>query len=268
MAIRNFCLAVFFLTSLPAMGANQLFVFEQGVNGYSGFDDTTIFSELTNSGGGTDGTFSGTNNQLDERRALIRADLSNIPAGSTILSVQLQMTVEMSGANFGNINYALHPVTSDWGEGTVVGLSAGGFGGPANTGDATWVSNFHNVSTWLAAGGDFSVTASATAPAGLADTSVTWNSAGMATDVQQWLDTPATNHGWMLISALEGTKQRIKKFKSSEATSGKPVLIILVQLPPGPPAAPASTTVPLFISVLITSTIGMLRLVKTNESLG
>jgi hypothetical protein len=256
------CLVVFSLISFPATAANQLFVFEQGVGGYSGFEDTSIFSDLVNSGGGTDGVFSGTNNQLDERRALIRADLTSIPTGSTVLSVSLQMTVELSGASFGDIDYTLHPLSTDWGEGTVVGLSAGGFGGPADIGDATWSSNFHTTSLWTSAGGDFSVSASATAAAGLADTNVIWNSAGLVNDVQLWLDSPASNHGWMLISALEGSKQRIKKFKSSEAASNRPVLTILVQLPPGPPAAPASYPLFQILSFLMVPALGVMGIGK------
>lgn len=230
---------IVFAVALPTLAAAQaqVFTFEQGVSGFTGFDDTTIFSEFDNSGGGTDGIFSGTINQLTfggdtrHRRALIRIDLSSIPSGWTVNSVSLQMTVELSGGNFGDIDYSLHRVLKTWGEGVVVGPSAGGFGGPAQSGDATWQANRYLVSAWDNAGGDFEPIASATAAAGTAGSNVTWSDPGMVADVQRWVDIPLQNKGWIVISALEGTQQRVKKFHSSEAAQFRPVLTVVATPP-------------------------------------
>lgn len=208
------------------------------MDGYAGFEDTTIFSESDNSGGGTTAIFSGTINNLtfegdtQHRRALIGADLSVIPPGWIIEDVSLRMTVEMSGGNFGDIDYALHRLTKSWGEGDVVGASQGGFGGPANDGDATWTSNQHNVATWTDPGADY-VTASATAAAGTAGSDVTWTGVDLIADVQTWVNSPARNRGWIVIGALEGTRQRVKRFYSSEASQFRPVLTVTAK--PGPP---------------------------------
>ncbi|NUM55414.1 MAG: DNRLRE domain-containing protein [Candidatus Hydrogenedentes bacterium] len=222
------------------------YVFQQGLNGYSGFDDTSIFSESTNSGGGTDGVFSGTNNQIQDRRALIRADPAQIPPGAIVMDVQLRMVVESSGGNFGDVVFNLHRLTNDWGEGTAVGTFEGGLGAPPTDGDATWESNHHNVSLWGAEGGDFATTPSATQAAGQAGDVVVWSDAGMIADVQGWVDGSLPNNGWVIVSAIEGTRQRVKKFHSSEAAANRPMLTITVDL-----AAAVPSLDPSGISILL-----------------
>ena len=65
-------------------------------------------------------------------------------------------------------------------------------------------------------GGDFDATASATANFTTNNSFPVWASSGqMATDVQGWLDTPATNFGWVVIGT-EGTQQSAKRFDSRE----------------------------------------------------
>lgn len=225
----------------PAQAQSTIFTFEQGPSGYTGYDDTTIFSESENSGGGTAGIFSGTIQNLDfggnkqHRRALLRADLTSIPANWIVEDVSLTLTVQASGGNFGDIDHSLHRVTDSWGEGTVVGPSGGGFGAVAQTGDATWLSSQHNTTLWTDPGGDFIAAPSATAAAGTADTIVTWTSAGMINDVQQWVNAPLSNDGWLILSALEGTRQRIKKFYSSESGTSRPQLQITARPPPAAP---------------------------------
>ncbi|MBI2421970.1 MAG: DNRLRE domain-containing protein [Candidatus Hydrogenedentes bacterium] len=231
---RACMLVILMLTvpSAPAVALGESLVLVQGTDGYTGFEDTSLFSENVNSGGGTDGIFSGTNGQFHNRRALIRADLSGIAPGSTILSVSLTLTVMMSGNNNGDLDYTLHRVTGDWGEGSVVGLSEGGFGAPADPGDATWQSAFHGTTLWNTAGGDYSPVISGTATAGTAGSVVTWSGTGLRNDVQEWVDNPGGNFGWIIRSTQEGEFKLVKKFHSSEAFSDRPVLTI-EYLPPG-----------------------------------
>jgi hypothetical protein len=235
-AILPAFLAVVLAGASGAWAQIETFTFVQGENGYQGFDDTTLFSESDNSGGGNDGIFSGTinrpSNNLPHRRALLRLDLLSIPEGGIVQSVSLQMRVSSSGGGFGDIDYTLHQVSNRWGEGTVVGALQGGFGGPAQSGDATWNQNEFGISSWANPGGDFVPSASATAAAGLAGTMVTWSDAGMIGDVQAWINTPETNFGWIVISTIEGEQQRVKKFHSSEATAFRPVVTILVDTMP------------------------------------
>jgi len=92
-----------------------------------------------------------------------------------------------------------------WGEGTTgAGGSIGGTGqgSTANPGDATWNARMFPGTLWTTPGGDHDAIASAT----LSVTSVinnpyTWLSTpGLVSDVQGWLDTPATNFGWEVIN--------------------------------------------------------------------
>jgi hypothetical protein len=242
-----------FAAGREAAAQSQVFVFEEGVAGFNGFQDTTIFSESDNSGGGTDGIFSGTIQNLtfggdkQNRRALIRVDLNTIPSNWVVQDVTLQLTVERSGGNFGDIDYTLHRATRTWGEGAVVGLSTGGYGAPANTNDATWTSNLYNVSAWTAPGGDFDPTPSATAAAGVAGSVATWSSPAMVADVQAWVNHTADNHGWIVVSSIEGVQQRVKKFYSSEAAAFRPVLTVTA----APPAVPNRGFVRIGLIVLL-----------------
>ena len=227
------------LWAAPAWPGTQTFTFEEDLNGYQGFSDTSIFDENTDyAGGGTDGIFSGTTNRNDVRRALIRADLSSIPAGSQITSVTLELTV-VQAPNATAVDYGLYRLTTDWGEGSVIGgpLSGGGGGNPAESGDATWSSNFFGTSQWTTAGGDFVQTASGTATAGTIDTTTTWSGQGLIDDVQAWVDDPQSNFGWIVIASNEGqTTKAIRKWGSREASSSRPRLTIVADVPSTTPA--------------------------------
>ncbi len=146
------------------------------------------------------------------------------------MNVELRMVVESSGGNFGDVNFTLHRLTNDWGEGTTVGALEGGFGGSPAMGDATWSSNFHNVSTWASNGGDYIATPSAVQSAGQAGDLVVWSDPYMVADVQGWVDGTLPNNGWIVLSAIEGTKQRAKKFYSSEASVNRPMIVVTADL--------------------------------------
>ncbi len=224
--------------------AEQTFIFQDGLDGFEGVEDTSIFSEsnggVWNAGGATNGIFSGTIRQLDffgnfqNRRALLRVDLSAIPAGATVRQAGLRLVIQASGIGTAVQDYALHALEKPWGEGVVDAGSDGGRGGAPGEGDATWMANRHNVSQWAGPGGDFAAEASATASAAGPDSEVRWSSPGMAADVQGWIDDPAANHGWIIIGALEGVEtRRVKKFYSSEAAdlAVRPMLTVVI----GPP---------------------------------
>jgi hypothetical protein len=88
---------------------------------------------------------------------------------------------------------------------------------------------FHEQSQWTTPGGDFAAEASATASVGGAETVGEWTGARLASDVQQWIDNPATNFGWAILSAIEGTTQRAKRFHSSEADANGPRLTVVIE---------------------------------------
>jgi hypothetical protein len=197
--------------------------------------DSAIFqSHPSNAGGGSPGIHAGTNNNGSIRRGLIAFDVGGaVPAGSTINSVQL--TMYLGNAPSGNpTTIGLHKLDKDWGEGTAgssaTSLSGTGNGFPASAGDATWSHAMLGSIAWAnpGAGGDFNSTASSGAiVAALVNTPFTWNSTpALVADVQNWLDTPAANFGWVLANANESalTTQRIFYSRSAVSDSnGNPL---------------------------------------------
>ncbi len=164
------------------------------------------------------------------RRGLVAFDIAdNIPPGALITNVTLTME-DVMGLN-GNQTVTLSQMLRDWGEGT--SFFSGGQGAPATCGDATWYYTFYNARnpsaspTWTAPGGqagvDYGATASASTLvyAGTPGLNVSWSStassnSGMLTDVQQWLDTPATNFGWIMLGN-ESAGKTAQRFGGKDA---------------------------------------------------
>lgn len=168
------------------------------------------------------------------RRGVLAFDLAgNIPAGSNVTAVTL--TLNMSRTSNAAQAVSLNRVLADWGEGTSDAGGNEGQGGTSTPGDATWIHTFYDTSTWSSPGGDFSATVSdsqsvnATGP-------YTWGStAQMVNDVQQWLDIPASNFGWIVIGN-ESTELTSKRFDSGEnaVATGRPKLTVTYTPPPAP----------------------------------
>jgi hypothetical protein len=192
--------------------------------------DTTLFQFApTNNLGGTVNLLGGTTMNGARNRPLIRFDVSAIPAGSTIHSATLTLT-DTSGGSFQPSTFELHRLLVDWGEGGKTGNQ----GQPATTGEATWNSRFHSVTDWSApgavAGTDYAGAisgATLVSPVLGTNVYVFASTATMVADVQLWVDTPAANFGWILISDSEGTPQTSRRFASREDSLGRaPVLTV------------------------------------------
>ncbi len=161
------------------------------------------------------------------RRGVITFDIAgHIPPGSIIVSATLRLN--MSKTITASEPVELHRLTASWGEGTSNALSGGGgLGTAATPGDATWIHRFYSSTLWTTPGGDFVVTASATTTVGSAGFYTWGTTAGMVTDIQAWLDTPATNFGWLLLGN-ETTTTTAKRFNTKENTdpTTRPALIV------------------------------------------
>ena len=158
--------------------------------------------------------FSGVTLSNEPRRALLAFDLAQIPPGSQVTRVvlTLQTTKTIAGAH----SMTLHRVAADWGEGVSnAGFSRDGFGNASQPGDATWIHTFFPNQRWIRAGGDFDESADATAVASIG--TVSWESAAMIVRVQQWVDQPATNFGWIVVGD-ETRSTTAKQFDSREAS--------------------------------------------------
>src|SRR5262245_50802545 len=142
-------------------------------------------------------------------------DLSSIPAGSTITSATLSLSVtQVSNTTPGAVE--LHRVLADWGEGTSNSGPSGGSGAPAAAGDATWLHRFFSGTLWANPGGDFAGAASGSTMVG--DIGVySWSGAGLVSDVQSWLNTPSGNFGWLMLGT-ESAVSSAKRMGSRENT--------------------------------------------------
>lgn len=208
--MKNLCFIFLFLFTFNFLLNAQTIVL-------NAVQDNTIYSNLTNNSNGAGDNFTaGAIQSPSVRRGFLMFDLSLIPSGATITAVSLRMVMNktVSGAN----NVSLHRLNENWGEGASDAGSGGdGQGTIAQLGDATWLCTFSNgaggcITSWGTAGGVFQPVASATTSVSGPDP-YTWSSGQMITNVQGWLNTPATNFGWIIIGA-EGTPGSAKRFSS------------------------------------------------------
>lgn len=181
--------------------------------------DTTLIEEPTGAlaNGAGERLFAGrvgANAGSTRRRALLRFDLSVLPAGAQVSAVSLTLSLERS-RQAGDLPITLHRVTQSWTEGP--SASVVGIGEPAVDGDTTWLHRSRPGSQWTVAGGDFVAAASASRTVGATGGPVTWASTpALVADVQAWLAQPAANHGWALVG-FEAGGTSAKGFASREA---------------------------------------------------
>lgn len=202
--------------------------------------DNSLFESSTGdlSNGAGIYLFAGLTNRVELRRGLIRFNLASIPAGSTIETATLTMTV--SRAISGALDMSVHTVNNSWGEGASDAPGQEGTGTAAENGDATWLHRFYPTQLWQQPGGDYRSTPSATTAVAGNGTYV-WSSADLTADVQRWLDVPAINHGWAIIGA-EGVTASAKRLDSTEGAA--PPELSVTYIPGTAPQPPAAVGVP------------------------
>lgn len=169
------------------------------------------------------------------RRALLHFDIaSTIPSGVTITAVELDIFINKIPPSGSTPNLTIHLVDQDWGEGTSNASGAEGSGTTATCEDATWLQTFYREisctgtsDNWTNAGGDFNATISSQVTAPNTTGQITFPSTtNLVSDVQNWLDNPSTNYGWM-IRGDEAATFNARRFGSSTgATQERPFLTI------------------------------------------
>lgn len=171
-------------------------------------------------------------------RALYRFALSNIPASAVIQSAVLQLEVTRQPTDAGAVNsaFSLHRVLKPWGEGTNVAIANPGQGTPATGGDATWTHSFYPTQAWPAPGGaaglDYVSTGSSFQFIYGPDLSPYRfeSTPEMVGDVQEWVNHPQSNFGWMLIGDDDAIFTA-RRFNSREDPNAPPALEITFLLP-------------------------------------
>ncbi|MBX3177021.1 MAG: hypothetical protein KF886_06665 [Candidatus Hydrogenedentes bacterium] len=177
----------------------------------------------------------GRNADGEIRRALIHFDVAgNIPAGSIVQAAELTLHSDGSAGDANSRTVDLLLAAASWSEGDSDAGDDFLTGAPAAPGDATWIHREFDTAAWANPGGDFAPGPRATlAVAGAG--AWTWESPEMLADVQQWLDDPDANFGW-LLRGDESVPGTVKHFFSDEhgELAQRPALDIIYSLNGGP----------------------------------
>ena len=162
----------------------------------------------------------GSRAQFEVRRALLRFDLGQVPAGALVGSATLKVTVVMVPLTPINSTFDVRRVLQLWSEAAVSWNSRLGSGTPWQVPGAT-------------GSADSAPTPSSFVQVGSASfTDYTFpSSAGLVADVQGWVNDPSSNFGWLLISEDEVSPETARRFGSREDPSHPPVLTINYTLP-------------------------------------
>lgn len=156
----------------------------------------------------------------ETRRALLRFDLAVIPAAAVVRQADLRLEVVRVPQNAGQSPFELHRVLAPWDEGAV-----------------SWLSRLTGID-WQQPGGlgeaDVVPQVSATAAAASPGAATFASTPRLVADVQAWVQTPASNHGWLLRAQSESTLRTARHFATREAVAGdsRPRLTITYTLPP------------------------------------
>ncbi|MBM4112878.1 MAG: hypothetical protein FJ253_05805 [Phycisphaerae bacterium] len=171
----------------------------------------------------------GSNADQTIRRGLIRFPTAQIPIGSTVTSVQVNLY--MSKGKGGAVTVALKRCLASWGEG--LSFAFGGGGAPPEPNDATWTKRFWPSTSWTTPGGDFVPAASATRIVNPEGWYAFGSSAGLVADVQGWVNATETNFGWV-VTGNETTPGTAKRFESHDTSAipWKPTMTVVFTPPP------------------------------------
>ena len=185
--------------------------------------DAALFEQSPlNNQGANDTVPAGSTAKGLRSRALFQFDLSSIPSGATILSAKLTLTITKAPLGGGSAStFRLHRVTTPWSEGT----KKGNTGQKAVVG-ATWESATTPSLPWTTIGGDFAPDPSSSIEMNTPGTYAFLITPELIADVQEWLASPDSNSGWILISDSESTKGTARRFASREHPESPPQLEI------------------------------------------
>ncbi len=192
--------------------------------------DTTLYEDPTGAfaNGAGESLFVGRISLGQRRRALVAFDIAAaLPPGAHVVQVELRLQATRGSAPT-PLPITVHRTLASWNEGTAnATFGREGQGTLAGPGDSTWLHRNLPGALWQVAGGDFDPQPhglAATADLGIAAWAAT---NAMVADVQQWLDAPATNFGWLLRSD-ELVPQETRRFASrtTSAPGVAPQLVV------------------------------------------
>jgi hypothetical protein len=146
--------------------------------------------------------------------------------------------VQQSQSGAQDSTFALRRVLQAWGEGSQIPADpqSPGLGAPAATGEASWNHRFAPGTAWFAPGGrsgvDFAANPSSLAPiVAVGDQLVFASTPALVADVQAWLDQPASNLGWIMLTEAETIGRTARGFASRESGFGPTLTIDFAAVP-------------------------------------
>ena len=190
--------------------------------------DNTLYSESDSSNGKGNYLFTGLTAVGNERRALIKFDLSQIKTFDSVTSATLRLY--LSKTTSGDFSIGLYRMKRNWGEGTSDARFEEGGGATPKPGDATWNYAFYDTTRWSVNGGDHEEVASASGMVGDTIGTYDWTGDTMRADIRKWINEPDSNFGWVLIIKEQETPTS-KRFNSRENSEFPPQLIVNVSKP-------------------------------------
>jgi hypothetical protein len=226
--------------------------------------DTSIFQAFpSNNFGGNEYLTAGTTQNYTTNRGLIRFDPATaLPRQARIISATL--VVEVVGQPVDGDNpscFQLRRVLRDWGEGNKAGHppQQSGLGAAASTGEANWTHAFaETCAAWDAPGGqvasDFTSTVSGeTFVYGTQFSPYQFDSTSqLVADLQDWLQHPERNFGWMLTTRDETNNFTARRFATREDPFRAPRLDVVYFVP----KIDAITVIPDGIAIQFTTEAG------------
>lgn len=184
--------------------------------------DNTLYEDANGSLSNGPFFLAGVTNQGEIRRGLLYFDIaSDLPMNATIDSVELQIWSDKRRS--GSASFNLHRVSQMWGEGPSATTGNHGQGTQAMIPDATWTEAMmgsFNPTPWANPGGDFSNTVSATQTLSVDNRSYSFKDSQLAADVQDMLDDPMNNFGWLMKADNENGNGSARLFNTKENGNG------------------------------------------------
>jgi hypothetical protein len=195
------------VSAVPVMGDR---VFQNGLNGYTGCSDSYMSagSPTNNYGTNTRMSVTGYADQgaTNVQRGLVKFDVSSIPSGTTIARATLYLySYQVTGSTG---YYGAYALTRNF---TANGV--------------TW-NTYDGTNAWTTAGGDFNGTADGTSPK--QSVANVWYAFDVTSRVQQWINNPSSNYGWVIKCTDENLHNQDYFYQSDYATdtSLRPKLVV------------------------------------------
>lgn len=224
------------LVSLPLFAQEEL-ILQQGRSGYSGCQDAHIHANKPdwNTGGEEGLEATGNGGEADAKHALLRLDLSTLPAESRIDSAWLELYLVKRRTPQGAAKtLAVYRLNHAWTEGS--GDDASGYDGrPAATGEVCWSHAGYPDTPWALPGAngvpqDHAALAEDDLRIDPADPAGHWYRWQVTALTQAWLSQPDSNFGLLLREPAVSAAAGILNFASAQfaADSLRPRLRLLL----------------------------------------